>query len=377
MEAWKPKYLPNVNSQSSNPEIEKVSSYPWFDWLRFILASIVVLAHANFQFFPFLDGALAVAVFFALSGWLIGGILLRTKFDELPRFFYNRATRIWIPYAVAAVLLYGFAAIHEGVDFFWVKYLILDLTFTHQLYTFFPAALYEMPLDGTGNQFWSISVEEQFYLIAPLIIIFTSLGNSIKCWSIIAVFMVLLDWNFAAISLGVCTAILQRDFNFASRLSVRVGAIATALVCAIGMSVFDTKFVFQPLLAVSVVIAVAIPGARSSLAMTFGGLSYPLYLNAWIGGFAVNFVTKRWLPIDATTFMITQYVLNVMLAFAMYWVIDREIQKRRNAWFSPLVGRILALTAYGLVGTGIIVGAAMHVFGPHADIPTASYRSDK
>ena len=245
MAECKPKNFSNVSRQSSNPEIEKVGSYPWFDWLRFILASLVVLGHANFQFFPFLDGALAVAVFFALSGWLIGGILLRTKFDELPRFFYNRATRIWIPYAVAVVLLYGFAAIHEGVDFFWVKYLILDVTFTHQLYTFFPAALYEMPVDGTGNQFWSISVEEQFYLIAPLIIIFTSLGNSIKCWSIIAVFMVLLDWNFAAISLGVCAAIMQRDFNFASKLSVRIAAIATALVCAIGTSMFGTKFVFS------------------------------------------------------------------------------------------------------------------------------------
>jgi peptidoglycan/LPS O-acetylase OafA/YrhL len=40
---------------------------------------------------------LAVQIFFALSGWLIGGILLRTDVQDLPRFYFNRATRIWIP----------------------------------------------------------------------------------------------------------------------------------------------------------------------------------------------------------------------------------------------------------------------------------------
>jgi peptidoglycan/LPS O-acetylase OafA/YrhL len=71
-------------------------NYPLFDWLRFLLASVVVLGHANFVTWDH-AGNLAVQVFFALSGFLIGGILLTTRRAELPHFFFNRATRIWIP----------------------------------------------------------------------------------------------------------------------------------------------------------------------------------------------------------------------------------------------------------------------------------------
>src|SRR6266508_6836356 len=85
---------------SANPEAAKLSSYPLFDWLRFVLASAVVLGHTKIiTWSP--AGNLSVQVFFALSGWLIGGILLETKRDELPRFFFNRTTRIWLPYFFA------------------------------------------------------------------------------------------------------------------------------------------------------------------------------------------------------------------------------------------------------------------------------------
>ena len=72
-------------------------SFPLFDWLRFILASVVALSHEGLFVWD-RAGNLAVQIFFALSGWLIGGILLRTERTGLPRFYFNRATRIWIPY---------------------------------------------------------------------------------------------------------------------------------------------------------------------------------------------------------------------------------------------------------------------------------------
>ena len=87
------------------------ASYPNFDWLRFVLAALVVASHAHLGERL---GTLAVDVLFALSGWLIGGILLRSARAELPRFFFNRATRIWIPYAFAVLLLYAVAALRDG-----------------------------------------------------------------------------------------------------------------------------------------------------------------------------------------------------------------------------------------------------------------------
>lgn len=358
--------VPSKHSASGDRQDE----YPWFDWLRFALASVVVLDHSGASaFFPFLNGTLAVKVFFALSGWLIGGILLRSGKQDLPRFFFNRATRIWIPYALAILLIYGLAAAREGIDFFWVKYLVLDVTFTHQLYTFFPQAFFELPLDGSGNQFWSISVEEQFYLLAPIIILFLPFGRSVLSWGVLAPMLVALDWHAGSVALGVCAAILQHDHAIASRPWVRVLALVAAVTCAALMSVTASQYVVGPLFALSVVVATAIPGKRSPVALIAGGLSYPLYLNHWIGEFAVNFVTKRWLPVEKPVHIAAVYTVAVLIALGLYWVVDRQVQVRRNRWYRPALGRRLAILAYLLVGIGLIAGAALHYFGPHAVVP--------
>lgn len=342
-------------------ESKKLSSYPLFDWLRFLLASIVVLDHAGMEFPKAFGGYMAVEVFFALSGWLIGGILLKTNREELPRFFFNRSTRIWIPYALAILLLYGFALVREGFSFFWFKYLLFDITFTHQIFTVFPAALNEMPLDGSGNQFWSISVEEQFYLIAPLLILFMRSGRSLWLWLIIAACLLLVrESGFAAIALGVCAAIAESQYKITASSVIRWSAVATAGATAALMALTSSGFL-GPLLAVAVVLGLARPGRRSHLAQIAGGLSYPLYLNHWIGVFAVNFVTKRGFPVDFLTFVTAQYVLNIGIALALYLAVDRQIQLRRGTWYSDNLGKRLAFTSYALVGTGLIIGGLMQL----------------
>lgn len=344
-------------------EAQKITSYPMFDWLRFVLASTVVLHHADFRIAPFLTGNVAVQVFFALSGWLIGGILLRTSAGELPRFFFNRATRIWIPYGLAIILLYGVAAAREGVGFYWIKYLILDVTFTHQLFTFFPAARAEMPLDGSGNQFWSIAVEEQFYLIAPLIILFAPKGRSLLVWAPVAAVTTGLGWNAAPISLGVCAAIVESTTAFSAKKWTQLVALAVAAFCAVIMA-SGTLHVVVPVFALAVVLAASRPGPRSSVALIAGGLSYPLYLNHWIGVFAINFIGNRIVHLNYSVFVVAQYILNIAVAFGLYWVIDRQIQLSRHHWYSPRLGRGLAISAYALVATGLVLGPLMHIYGP-------------
>ncbi|MBA4306401.1 MAG: acyltransferase [Sphingopyxis sp.] len=347
---------------AANPEAEKLNNYPLFDWLRFVLASIVVLGHAGIQFPTAFGGHMAVEVFFALSGWLIGGILLRTDRRELPRFFFNRSTRIWIPYALAIVLLYGVALLHEGASLFWFKYLLFDVTFTHQLFTIFPAALDEMPLDGSGNQFWSISVEEQFYLIAPLLILFVKQGKSLWIWLLIAIVLGAFESHFAAIALGVCAAIVESRTAFSASPVIRWTAVAVAASSA-SVIIWTKSSFFGPIFAVAIVIALAKPGRRARLAQTAGGLSYPLYLNHWIGVFAVNFVSKRWLPLDFEMFVLAQYVLNIAVALALYFAVDRQVQLRRGIWYNDELGKRLALTSYALVGSGLILGSALLLAG--------------
>ncbi|WP_368509181.1 acyltransferase family protein [Aliiglaciecola sp. 1_MG-2023] len=59
---------------------------------------------------------MAVDIFFALSGWLIGGILLETKRKDLPRFYFNRAIRIWVPYYIALILLLLLSLMTDPLD---------------------------------------------------------------------------------------------------------------------------------------------------------------------------------------------------------------------------------------------------------------------
>ena len=356
-----------VNSESAgarnfncgNKHVEAAASYPLFDWLRFALASIVVLGHANFNFHPLITGSLAVDVFFALSGFLIGGILLRSKPAHLQRFFFNRATRIWIPYFFAVALLYTAAVFKEGINVFWFEYLFYDVTFTHQLFTVFPQAKAEMPMDGSGNQFWSISVEEQFYLIAPLVIMFTRHGRSLPLWLCIAAALMAAERHFAPVALGVCAAIAQLEHRLLDRSAIRLGALAFAGGCLLAKAEFGTGLFFNDVFAVAVVVALAQPGERSAIGEWAGGLSYPLYLNHWAGVFAVNAVSKRLIEIDQASFVILQYVVNIAGALGLYWLMDRQIQIYRSKWFTEERGKALGAVAYLLVSVGAIGGTAL------------------
>lgn len=347
------------NFNRGNKHVEAAASYPLFDWLRFALASIVVLGHANFNFHPLITGSLAVDVFFALSGFLIGGILLRSEPAHLPRFFFNRATRIWIPYFFAVALLYTVAVFKEGVNIFWFKYLFYDVTFTHQLFTVFPQASAELPMDGSGNQFWSISVEEQFYLIAPLVIMFTRHGRSLSLWLCIAAALMAAERHFAPVALGVCAAIAQLQHRLLDRLAVRLGALAVAGGCLIAKTEFGTDLFLNDAFAVAVVIALARPSERSAIGEWAGGLSYPLYLNHWAGVFAVNAVSKWFVEFDHITFVVLQYVVNTGGALALYWLMDRQIQMHRAKWFTQERGKALGAAAYLLVFVGTIGGTAI------------------
>src|SRR5450759_3071605 len=106
----------------------KASYYPWFDWLRLALAAMVLLSHEGLiEFWP-QAGNFAVQVFFALSGWLIGGLLFNLPRHELPRFFFNRALRIWCPYFFALGLLVAVSLLREPVTPKWTEFVFYDAT---------------------------------------------------------------------------------------------------------------------------------------------------------------------------------------------------------------------------------------------------------
>ncbi len=345
------------------PRIE----YPWFDWVRFVSAILVSFAHDNVM--PGAWGNPPLQIFFAMSGWLIGGMLLETKPEKLTRFYYNRSIRIWIPYYTAAALLVAGSLIRDPIDWKWAEFVFYKLTYVYNIFGPPQLAQFQdaMPLDGSGNHFWSLCLEEQFYLFSPFILVVLPrwFGRSRITWLVIAALTVYFNL-YGAISLGVLAAVLKHHIGpFHRLLSVRVGAAAIATGLGVLMAYeilpYDT---FAPFFAIGFTIASAKEGPRSKLGAWLGGWTYPFYLNHWFGLYISNGLFKMigmrdsWID---KTFALT---LASAVGAILYMAIDLQIGKRREKWYTPERARWATFTGFALVAIGLAGGVLIKLFGP-------------
>ena len=135
---------------------------PQIDGLRFLAFLGIFLFHCNSGRFP--AGQLGVPFFFALSGFLITRILLRNESDsprrDLATFYARRTLRIFPLYYAALLVLLACGQLARPM-----------LSFTY-LYNF---CIYtNRAFIGNAGHFWTLCVEEQFYLVFPLALIFTA-----------------------------------------------------------------------------------------------------------------------------------------------------------------------------------------------------------
>src|SRR5689334_22655160 len=117
--------------QQPDPSIN--TYYPAFDYLRIVLAMLVAAGHSKLVLWE-QTGNYSVQIFFALSGWLIGNILLQSNARDLPRFYFNRAARIWIPYFVAIILLMIASLLKEKITEKWIEIFFYDVTFVYNFF---------------------------------------------------------------------------------------------------------------------------------------------------------------------------------------------------------------------------------------------------
>lgn len=334
--------------------------FPYFDWLRFVLACTVMLSHFGMANAWENSGNFAVHVFFMLSGWLIGGILLELKPADLPHFYFNRSVRIWAPYYLAFAFLVAASLIREPITAKWLEFIAYKATFVWNLFGTDQLAAFRdaMPLRGTGNHFWSVNAEEQFYLLAPILLVLapSKVGRSIITWAAVAL-LACVTRQYGAIVFGVCAAIIQRrspDFHLRPR--VRLGLMAFLAVCIVLISLKVGYDYVAPLCAVPIVLLLAVPGRATKMGRLFGGLSYQLYLNHWIGGFVATLLVIPF-GLRHTPF---QDALSVALAIGLsaclYIWMDRPLLSHRNALFTPARGRLSMAIGYGLVLIGVCFG---------------------
>lgn len=144
--------------------------------LRAVAVLLVMLDHAGI---PGLEGGyLGVDVFFVISGFLITGILVRevdrTGQVSIASFYARRARRI-LPAAsvvlvaiiVASSQLYGSLRINEVMTHVtWASFFAANIHSSLAGSNYFDATSFVSPV----QHFWSLAVEEQFYLIWPPLI---------------------------------------------------------------------------------------------------------------------------------------------------------------------------------------------------------------
>src|SRR5215213_9450361 len=150
--------------------------YPGLDVLRGLAISIVVFYH-NFGSVSFFRlGWLGVDLFFALSGFLITDLLLNSRDNKyyFKNFYIRRILRIFPIYYLVLIIFFSFSPI-----LFSQK----DPTSTFSYYNNNKAWFWSyfqnwlmvhkgMPPVPFLSHFWSLAIEEQFYLVWPFMIFF-------------------------------------------------------------------------------------------------------------------------------------------------------------------------------------------------------------
>ncbi|SDQ60721.1 Peptidoglycan/LPS O-acetylase OafA/YrhL, contains acyltransferase and SGNH-hydrolase domains [Curtobacterium sp. UNCCL20] len=144
---------------------------PALDGLRTIAILIVILYHLHVPQFE--GGFIGVTVFFVLSGFLISTLLLgerrRTGRIRLGSFWTKRLLRLYpalLALVVVGLLLWNWVGDYKGASFSPGEAAFIALSYTGNLFR-----SYWDTTQGVFAHTWSLSMEEQFYLVWPPVLV--------------------------------------------------------------------------------------------------------------------------------------------------------------------------------------------------------------
>lgn len=367
--------------------------------LRAIAVLLVIFFHAKL---PFMDnGFLGVDIFFVISGYLIIGLLLRelelkNRIDLLS--FFARRVRRLLPAAslvllctilLVAIITPGIQGQDSLVDVIAGAFLSANIRFG------FAAVDYWSPeLVSPVIHYWSLGVEEQFYILFPLLLVAVAvliknpksrkyfLVGLLSLISLISFFYMFSEqrvestwafysplaraWEFAIGGL----AVVAHRWNKTPKSTTRIVVIVASYL-VIGLAVFGTltfqlsaiKLTLPTVFAVAALLHFGIPNEKPLKGFNklidytpivwLGTISYSMYLWHWtvlfFGSHVLkpNFPEPSYVPFYQRGLLI---LLMVLLAQLTYVFVENSI--RNNPTLVSSVKKSFIL------GLGLSVGVA-------------------
>lgn len=334
--------------------MNRLGYIPQIDGLRAISIGMVLLTHANFQLGTY--GIIGVDVFFAISGFLITTLIMeefsRTGTVSINKFYWRRAARLLPALFLLLIGVWIYSLLLSDVQ------RVQDIRFEilASLFYFYNLAwLFEPIAQPVLGHMWSLAVEEQFYLIWPLVLIVFLKKN----WSIhlpilfLGFVLVSLVLKFSGLSsdiwnslfheslfLGCAFAVLRKYYSIPKIHEYwYIGSLVILVIIGVflptGVSSYANAFlhISGGILGL-VAIAYCLQNRQEQilgnpLMIYIGKISYSLYL--W---HVPIFKWFKWhSPLEPWQSFILKFVVTFLIAMVSYHLLERPVMDRRKDAF--------------------------------------------
>ncbi len=364
------------------------------DGLRAIAVLAVLLFHLDPRYLN--AGYLGVDVFFVISGYLITRIVyteLMEKRYTFTNFYVRRSKRILPPLYFMAILtmiaayfiLLPYDFFKTGISILGAILFVSNMQFALRTGDYFSSDSSEWPMLHT----WSLSVEEQYYFILPIVLIifirFIKVNLTVVLIVLALASFALAQYmsgqsNFAGLSyyflltrmgellVGSVLAIAHAKGSL-ERTDSSIVTTMAVVVLAATLLFFDKQFVFPGFSAMLACIPIALiihskdtwvnRALENGVVVWIGLLSYSLYLFHWpvlaLARYILN-TTEGYLHLPLTVQLIC-LALIFGLSLLSYYAVERPLRRlnvtgiKALIWYFAIPSAALVLLAAGVVVT--------------------------
>jgi peptidoglycan/LPS O-acetylase OafA/YrhL len=223
----------------SNPALKQSTYIPTLDGWRALSIGLVILHHSQVRYTvpilgPLLQilanfGEVGVELFFAISGLLICSRLLdeesRSGRISVKGFYTRRSFRI-LPAAIFYLLVVATLAVFHVIPLFPLDWFGALLFFRNYAMLFEYLHHSPLALHWYTGHFWSLSMEEHFYLVLPGVLV---IFRGLRLWVLAGLAGAVAIWR------SVLAHIPHRNYQFSFRTDTHVDALLIPAMIALAL----------------------------------------------------------------------------------------------------------------------------------------------